>query len=124
MNGANDNYICKVYKKELENDAYPKSILPQKIRQNKSIRIMKKLDELEEIWIALSLSFLQIRELEERYRRLKLWLIGGVINIPTDTFKIQYALSHDINDTNTIAIVIKKSLRLKNSCSIMLNNTL
>jgi hypothetical protein len=61
---------------------------------------------------------LQIRELGQRYRKPQLGLTGGVINVPTDISRIQHALPHNINETDTIAVAIKKSLRLKNAYSI------
>jgi hypothetical protein len=50
---TNNSYICKLCKKALENDVDAKFVVPKKIRRNKSIRILKKLDELEERLIAL-----------------------------------------------------------------------
>jgi recombinational DNA repair protein RecR len=48
-NDVNNSYICKICKKTLENDEEP--CCSKKIRQNKSIRIVKRQSELEEILI-------------------------------------------------------------------------
>jgi len=45
-------------KKILDNDVDAKFVIPKKIRRNKSIRMLKKLDDLEEILITLWLPFL------------------------------------------------------------------
>ena len=52
-NNINNRYICKICKKALENDEEPKFLVPKKIRQKKTIRIVKKLTELEEKLIPL-----------------------------------------------------------------------
>jgi hypothetical protein len=71
--------------------------VPKRIRRNINIRILKKMDELEERLIVLWLHFLQIRELGQRYRKPQLGLIGRVIIVPTDISRIQHALPHNIN---------------------------
>jgi hypothetical protein len=76
---------------------------------------MKQLNELEERLIALRLPFLQIRELGHKYRGQQMGLTGGVINVPTDTSRIQHALPRDIKETDTIAVEIKKKLCYKSA---------
>ena len=111
-------YICRSCKKALKNDVDAKFTVEKKFKRNKPIRIVKELNELEERLIALRLSFLQIRELGQRFKKPQLGLTGGVINVPTDVSRIQHALPRDINETSTIAIAIKKSLRFKNAYAI------
>ena len=62
--------------------------------------------------------FLQIRELGLRYQKPQLGLSGGVINVPTDISRIQHALPQKLNESDTIAIEIKRSLKLKNAYAI------
>jgi hypothetical protein len=76
---------------------------------------VKELYELEERLIALRLPFLQIRELGKRYRKPQLGLNGGVINVPVDTSRIQCALPRNINESDTVAIAIKKRLVFKSA---------
>jgi hypothetical protein len=42
-------------------------------------------------------------------------LTGGVINVPTNTSRIKHALTHDIKETDTIAVEIKKKLCYKSA---------
>ena len=115
MNLDSDIYICKTCKKALKNDVEASFTVQKKFQRNKPIRIVKELNELEERLIALRLAFPQIRELGQRYKKPQLGLTGGVINVPNDISRIQHALPRDINETSTIAIALKKSLRFKNA---------
>jgi hypothetical protein len=44
-------------------------------------------------------------------------LTGGIMNVPTDTSKIQHVLPHDnkINLTHIVEVVIKKNLSYKSA---------
>jgi hypothetical protein len=50
---TNNSYICKLSKKALENYVDIKFVVPKRIRRNINIRILKKMDELEERLIVL-----------------------------------------------------------------------
>ena len=65
--------------------------------------------------VALRLPFLQIRELGRKYQKGQLGLTGGVINVPADTHRLQSILPRDINETDTVAIALKKRLMYKNA---------
>ena len=59
-NSTKNRYICKKCKKSLDHDKTIKFAVPEQIRRNKRILIVKELYELEERLIALRLPFLQI----------------------------------------------------------------
>ena len=79
---------------------------------------MEKITELEERLISLRLPFLQIRELRLRYQKPQLGLSGGVINVPADISRIQHALPRTLNESDTIAVAIKKNLKFRNAYAI------
>ena len=106
-------YNCKSCQKTLLNDEIPKFASPQNIRQNQNIKILKELNSLEERLLSLRLPFLQIRELGKKHRGQQLGLTGGVINVPIDTSRSQCALPHDIKETDTVAVAIKKGYATK-----------
>ena len=101
-------YNCKSCQKTLLNDEIPKFASPQNIRRNQNMKILKELNELEERLLSLRLPFLQIRELGKKHRGQQLGLTGGVINVPTDTSRIQCALPRDVKETDIVAVAIKK----------------
>jgi hypothetical protein len=99
--------------KELQDETIPRYVVLEQIRSNKSTRTLTQLSELEERLVALRLTFLQIKEMGHRYRKPQLGLTGGVINVPTSTYRIQFGQPRNIKDIDIVEIVIKKSLRFK-----------
>jgi len=108
-------YICKHCKKAIEHETIAKYAVPEQIRRNNATRTLTQLTELEERLVALRLPFLQIKEIGHRHKKLQLGLTGGVINVPTNISRIQSALPRTIKDTDTVAVVLKKSLRFKSA---------
>ena len=102
----------------MKKDDVPKFAVPNCIRKNKSIATLKTINELEERLVTLRFPFLQIRELGLRYQQPQLGLSGGVINVPANISRIQHALPRKINESDTISIEIKRSLKFKNVCVV------
>ena len=105
-------------KKTLQKGDVPKFAVFDCIRKNKSIATLKTINELEERLVALRFPFLQIRELGLRYQKPQLGLSGGVINVHADISRIQHAFPRKINESDTNAIAIKRSLKFKNAYAI------
>jgi len=108
-------YICKHCKRAIEHETIAKYAVPEQIRRNNGTRTLTELTELEERLVSLRFPFLQIKEMGHRHKKSQLGLTGGVINVPTNISRIQSALPQTIKDTDTVAVVLKKSLRFKSA---------
>ena len=73
---------------------------------------MTILTPLEERIVSRRLSFAQIRQLG--YKRAQLQFTRTIINVPIDIGKVQMELPRNLDDTMTVAIMLKHKLEYKN----------